>query len=328
MLIAPIFHNSYLSPKHAESQNKQKYEIQPSTENFRKFYLNFHSHCSHAVTSTSSSKLSDVSSNKSNNIFKSAINRSISFFSKITSSSGSNTPTTTASTSSKPAGSERNRESSSSETPSECSSPDSLKTELIFFKPIIREPKTPSSAKPVLLRIPSIRSTASSNDNYINSPCPSPFFIPITPRRESAFSRVGFCDDDEPLIVKPRPTKRKPKSPLKSSVTKRTKKDVHSPPKTKSKREVSKIAVKSKVDGKTEAVARKTRSMEAKKETEDFERQIQPPAALSKKVVESKSFKAPPKKTAKEISPGKRELTRTTSDDKPKRVTRSSSMKH
>lgn len=197
------------------------------------------------------------------------------------------------SSNSKPAESESNHESSSSETPeSDCSSPDSLKTEMIFFKPIIREPKTPSSStKPVLLRIPSIRSTASSTDRYISSPCPSPFFIPITPRRESAFTVVGCSDDvaDTQPIVKPMPTKRR--------YVKTSPKKIEKSPK-RIKREP---AGRKKEVTKTEnVISCKTRSMGKKNETK-----TQPKAA------------APAKKEVKK------------SQAEPvKRVTRSQSLKH
>lgn len=225
---------------------------------------------------------------------------------KITNSSGSNTPT-----SSKAVESEGNQESS---TPSDCSSPDSLKTELIFFKPITKEPKTASTTKPVLLRVPSIRSTASSTDRLISSPCPSPFFIPITPRRESAFSLVNVVEEETvgsktPLIVKPKATKRKyvKVSPQKSP--KRVKRDDKLVVKAKKAEE------KKKSKGKTEVIVavavRKTRSMD-KKENDDAPVPVKP---IVKKRVSSQTKKSSPK-----INP--------TTETSVTRITRSRSIKH
>lgn len=275
-------------------------------------------------TSSSSTKVSEASSStKYNNIFKSAFNRGITFLSKIANSSGSNTPSTSASTSSKPAESEINdHDSSSSETPSDCSSPDSLKTEMIFFKPITREPRTPSSAKPVLLRVPSIRSTASSTDRLLNSPCPSPFFIPITPRRQSAFSFVAVSEEDSrsadtQQVIKPRPTKRKnvKTSPEKSAASpKRIKKDAQPSQKSKKSRQLD--VEKPKAEAKTEK--RKTRSMEKKNYAEDDDDELfcLPTATSSvrrKTLPKSSPKKSPPKKQA---------------EKQPVRVLRSRSMKN
>lgn len=169
---------------------------------------------------------------------------------------------------------------------------------MIFFKPISREPKTPSSSKPVLLRVPSIRSTASSTDRHINSPCPSPFFIPITPRRQSAFSFVSHAEEsDGRSIVKPKATKRKRSkaSPVKSP--KRVKREAP--------------VVKAKAAAKTETVKRKTRSMETK---EEF---LTPAKSISKQ----KDFKTLPKAAAKKEVARKQPAVH-------QRVTRSQSLKH
>ncbi|CRK99387.1 CLUMA_CG012638, isoform A [Clunio marinus] len=240
MLVAPIFHNNYLSTKQSESQNND------------------------AVST--SVQATDSSSSKYNNIFKTAFTRGITFLSKIANSSASNTPTTSTSVGSKPTEYESNQDSnSSSDTSSNCSSPDSLKTEMIFFKPITREPKTPSSFKSVLLRVPSIRST-SSTDCHISSPCPSPFFIPIIPRRQSAFSLVGNVEDEfkeKQKIIKPKPTKRKS---IKTSPSK------HGPSSKRPKRDIltlNKLALHEQVPKKTVKTTheRKTRSMNKCKES-------------------------------------------------------------
>ena len=279
--------------------------------------------CSDAVsTSSSSIKSGEPSSSaKYNNIFKSAFNRGITFLSKIANSSGSNTPTTSASTGSKPAESEINHDSSSSETPSNCSSPDSLKTEMIFFKPITREPRTPSSTKPVLLRVPSIHSTASSTDRLLNSPCPSPFFIPITPRRQSAFSFVTINEEDSrgaesEQAVKPRPSKRKnaKTSPEKSSekVQKRVKNDEQSSTKTRKTRQVAEVIEEAKTE------KRKTRSMEKRNYFEDDDESFCLPAA---KIHRRAMPKSPEKKSPQKKQPA-------IAAKQPKRVLRSNCMKH
>lgn len=164
---------------------------------------------------SSQTKTNDGNSVAKFNIFKKALNKGMDFFSKIT-NNGSPSASSHASTGSKCQSDGQSSTKSTSvetSTPSDCSSPDSLMTELIFFKPICREPKTPSSNKPAVIRVPSVRSNVSSAQ--ISSPCPSPFFIPITPKRRlnSAFSFVGVDEEPEsgeeifdklPKVVKPR----------------------------------------------------------------------------------------------------------------------------
>lgn len=79
----------------------------------------------------------------------------------------------------------------------DCSSPDSIKTELMLFKPISCEPRTSSAANTKIIRVPSIRSTSSSSSNF-QSPRSSPFFIPITSNRQSAFSFVHIIESPQP----------------------------------------------------------------------------------------------------------------------------------
>jgi hypothetical protein len=271
------------------------------------------------VSSTSSStKAGETANSKNYNIFKSALNRSITFFSKIATNSGSITPTTSTSTSvSKPTGSESVHEiSSSSETPSDSSSPDSLQTELIFFKPIIREPKTPSSSKSVLLRVPSIRSTASSTDRHF-SPCPSPFFIPIA-KRQSAFTFVGDSKDDEKRkIIKPKATKRKDVKPPQIVPQKRMKQEA--PPRARISRQASSDSGKPKDNG-----TRNARSLRQTRSSEKKESSSTAPTA-------SQSFpkpRAPATKTAKKPSPRKNPPAPVKEAEVIKRVTRSQSLKH
>jgi hypothetical protein len=77
----------------------------------------------------------------------------------------------------------------------------------MLFKPIVREPRIASSTK--ILRPTSIRST--SSNSTIHTPSPSPFFIPITSQRQSAFSVVIHTNDTIPQkeIKKPKNVKRK-----------------------------------------------------------------------------------------------------------------------
>lgn len=166
-------------------------------------FLDIFSDNSSSPSASSLSKSSDGQSTKKyNNIFKTALNKGINFLSKIASSSSPSSSNTSTGSKCQSDGQRSSKSvSTESTTPSDCSSPDSLMTEMIFFKPICREPKTPSSNKPNLIRVPSIRSDASSTTDpvQISSPCPSPFFIPITPKRRlnSAFSFVGIEEHDE-----------------------------------------------------------------------------------------------------------------------------------
>lgn len=283
------------------------------------------------ASASSSSKISEAScsSNKYNNIFKSAFNKGITFLSKIANSSGSNTPNST-STGSKPADSDKNHDSSPSETPSDCSSPDSLKTEMIFFKPINREPKTASNTKSILLKIPTIR-TASSTEPYISSPCPSESpIIPITPKRQSAFSLVGFVEDDscyavpvgKPKIAKRRNCKPSPKKPE----PKRIKQEVETV-----KKSVKAASRKIKPDeslkekAKTEeivVISRKTRSMD--KQSQEVEQCTQ---AVSEKKDNKKSPRKKETIVVKE-RPQAKKAQSTAIEEQGKRVTRSQSLKH
>ncbi|CAO1401652.1 unnamed protein product [Diamesa hyperborea] len=173
MLVAPIFHASYLSPGTSNIKH------QPSTS---------------SVSSTTTSKSNDAST-KYNNIFKSALTRGISFLGKLTnaSTSNSNSPASTSSAT--------NPIETFAPITVPCSdsedSEDSFKSELIFFKPISSVPKT-TNLKPKLLRVPSIRLPSSaSTESCFSPPCISPF-IPIDPkfRRRSAFSVVNEMTDD------------------------------------------------------------------------------------------------------------------------------------
>lgn len=109
-----------------------------------------------------------------------------------------------------------------------------------------------------------MRSNASSTtttDIPISSPCPSPFFIPITPKRRSAFSFVGIdeCDEEEDE-EKDNKMKEVKKSSVKSQrkTTSVKRKIIQiSPEKTKP------LPKKVKVEPKT-SVVRKTRSMDKK----------------------------------------------------------------
>lgn len=106
--------------------------------------------------------------------------------------------------------------SSASSNEEECSSPDSIKTELMLFKPISREPRT-NSVNSKLVRLPSVRSV-SSTSSVVHSPCPSPFFIPIAPR-QSAFS---FVNQIRVQSIKSPKTKNKRKSTLVQSPEKKS----------------------------------------------------------------------------------------------------------
>lgn len=252
--------------------------------------------CSNAGSS-SGSKTSESSASNKSNIFKNAFNKSLNFFSKIASSSGSPS-TSTASTSSKPPGSD-NHGSSSSETPSDCSSPDSLKMELGHFKPINREPRTPSSTNPKVVRVPTVRSVSTSTDFVIHSPCPSPFFIPITPRRESAFSFVSVTDEEKATkLAKPKAKKRSAAGPIKPPAKRLKNKEPETPKSSeKTSTGARRISAKPKVEMKTDVVARKTRSMDAN-QAKDVDHPKATPG--KKKVPESKVFQVPhPKRSAK-----------------------------
>lgn len=116
-----------------------------------------------------------------------------------------------------------------------------------------------------------MRSNASSTtiEFPINSPCPSPFFIPITPKRRSAFTFVGIDERDEDEMVKKR-------NPVKHRNSIKRKITQTSPVST------SKVpaAKKGKID-KPKTEVRKTRSMD--KRSDD----ITPPKKKPNEVTKS-----------------------------------------
>lgn len=142
---------------------------------------------------------------------------------------------------------------------------------MIFFKPISREPKTPSNAKPLLLRVPSIK-TVLSTDPSISSPCPSESsVIPITPKRTSAFTIVGFVErfnhENEVIsIVKSKPVKRRNyKMSPKKPDPKRRREEAEIIPKTVTRKTVRDVEPKVKTKTETRGLfTRKTRSMDKK----------------------------------------------------------------
>ncbi|CAG9804707.1 unnamed protein product [Chironomus riparius] len=200
MLIAPIFKVDYLS-KQNEPHNSKIKDVSANVHN------------NPATTSTYS------------NIFKTALNRGTeliksTFLSKSTNfyNDSFELSTNVVNQASLPvkldntvnierSSSESSSSSSSTSSSSDhSSSPDSIKTELMLFKPIVREPRITSSTK--ILRPTSIRST--SSNSTIHTPSPSPFFIPITSQRQSAFSVVIHLNDTIPQkeIKKPKSVKR------------------------------------------------------------------------------------------------------------------------
>ncbi|XP_070496038.1 putative uncharacterized protein DDB_G0268590 [Chironomus tepperi] len=201
MLIAPIFKVDYLS-KQTEPHNSKIKDVSANVQ--------IKNNNNQASTSTYS------------NIFKTALNRGTELIKSTFLSKGTNfyelstNPASPVSLSDRfdtsynveRSSSESSCSSSSSSSSSDhSSSPDSIKTELMLFKPIVREPRTTSSTK--ILRLPSIRSTSSSST--IHTPSPSPFFIPISSQRQSAFSVVIHPNDAIPQkeIKKPKNVKRK-----------------------------------------------------------------------------------------------------------------------
>lgn len=158
---------------------------------------------------------------------------------------------------------------------------------MIFFKPISREPRTPSTVKPTIIRVPSMRSNASSTtiDFPINSPCPSPFFIPITPKRRSAFSFVGIdeCDEEE----EDSKMKEVKKNPVKSRTSVKRKIVQTSPEKLKPSPKKTKVEPKT-----SSVVVRKTRSMD--KKSDDLPNVIKKPQEVKKSHRRSIEIVAPP----------------------------------
>lgn len=168
------------------------------------------------------------------NIFKTAINRGTELIKSTFLSKNTNLCSTDLISSNvyqtKEQGNETENSSSSesSSSESECSSPDSIQTELMYFKPIAREARTPSSNDTKILRLPSVRSTSSGST--VQTPCPSPFFIPITSQRQSAFSFVSHILTDKNQVD----TLKKPKSMKRRNSTSENKKSDQSPKRKRS----------------------------------------------------------------------------------------------
>ncbi|KAG5682426.1 hypothetical protein PVAND_011779 [Polypedilum vanderplanki] len=184
MLIAPIFHNNYLTTK---EQSENQNVLTPNNHN---------------KTDSNDNSSTTVTTTSRYNIFKTAINRGTelirsTFLSKTnysdsfeSNSSPSTSVATTTTTTRNSVKIEPQNDESSSSSDSSSSSPDSIQNDLMYFKPINRELQTPLSSTKII-RIPSIRSTSSSSTTVVmQSPCPSPFFIPVSSQRHSAFSFV------------------------------------------------------------------------------------------------------------------------------------------
>lgn len=199
------------------------------------------------------------------------------------------------------------------------SSPDSIKTELMLFRPISREPRTISSIAKII-RVPSIRSTSSSTSSVVHSPCPSPFFIPITPNRQSAFSFVVHTNDSNdsatPPTLQPKTSNKRKGSKIlnaekksETSLKRQKRLDVTEaaivivPVKKQTRYSTSVKAEKNKCKEKTENI-RETRSRKRNLDQE-----------------ETKVFKSPQKPAAK------RKVTVSNVDDSERRITRSRSIK-
>lgn len=189
--------------------------------------------------------------------------------SPITISSRSTTPSSSSS-------------SSESESSDGGSSPDSIKTELMLFKPISREPRT-TSANATLIRVPSIRSTSSASSVKVHSPCPSPFFIPLTPCRQSAFTFV--VQNQSPPLPPPKTNKRKytKLSPEKKSEV-ASKRQKNSKVAEKSV-EVNKRPIRKNIAADIPSISKKTENI---RETRNNKRNSEP----------IKEFKSPQKKRA------------------------------
>jgi hypothetical protein len=253
-----------------------------------------------------------------------------SHFKPIPQKQQSDTPQTVSSDSSRSSSS-----SSASETQSEgdddCSSPDSIKTELMLFKPISREPRT-KSANAKLVRVPSIRST-SSTSSVVHSPCPSPFFIPMTPQRHSAFSFVQFesAAQLQPKTTNKRKLSKNTKDEKKSEeASPKRQKKVHAPSTVKKQTRTVKNAplqVEQK-DEKTENM-RETRSRK-RNLNESVVKVEEMKVALE---VAAKEFKSPLKPAPKRRNVAQKSLEDTAAvvgddNNNGRRVTRSRSMKY
>lgn len=217
---------------------------------------------------------SDTLTTNTYNILKTAINRGTELI-KGTFLKGSTVPTDSIDSKAIPINqikneiheTESDNESTSSESSSSsesvCSSPDSIMTELMYFKPIAREPRTPSVGTINILRLPSVRSTSSSSTT-IQTPCSSPFFIPISSKRRSAFSLVVHNNTTE-IDDNHTGTRKKPKKvKRKTSLTGENKKpDDKSPPKRrrcdrKTNTDIIKDSDSSRRNVKTEKLAKET----------------------------------------------------------------------
>lgn len=179
----------------------------------------------------------------------------------------------------------------------------------MLFKPIAREPRT-VSANAQLIRVPSIRST-SSTSSVIHSPCPSPFTIPLTPCRQSAFSFVKV-QSSPPKTNKRKRSKLSPEKKSEELTLKRQKKE---------KKTIEKVEVINKRHTrKSEALAPVmlpiSKKTEIVRETRSKRYSAEPTVAKP-----IKEFKSPQKKPAKERNSIVAPSTATAADDR--RVTRS-----
>lgn len=179
MLIAPIFHNSY------QLRSELQKDASPSVS-----YQN-----SNSSATTSKYNLFKSAFNRGTELIRNTFLPKSSNYSDASNSTFSSESTIRATSAcaqiahhgnfSKYFNSEFKEESCSSND-----SHDSIQTELMYFKPIDREVRTFSNDTKIL-KVPSIRSSTSLSTSLILSPCSSPFFIPITSQRQSAFSFVS-----------------------------------------------------------------------------------------------------------------------------------------
>jgi hypothetical protein len=125
-------------------------------------------------------------------MLKSALDRSITFLSKMANPKSVPTSTSEKQTQLAP------HLKRSISLDKDRSSSDSLKAEIFFFKPIVQEPKTSQNKASIILRIPPLRT--SSSERSICSPCPSPFLLGAP--RCSAFSFVRQTADKRKSLDK------------------------------------------------------------------------------------------------------------------------------
>lgn len=196
----------------------------------------------------------------------------------------------------------------------------------MLFKPISKEPRT-KSANAKLIRVPSIRST-SSTSSVVHSPCPSPFFIPMTPQRHSAFSFVQF----EPAQLPPKTTNKRKSFRNAANVEKksegaspkRQKKD-HAPVVKKQTRTVKNAPLDAKNEAEKTDNRRETRSQ--KRNSNEIVAKV-----VVVEAEPAKEFKSPLKPAPKRRNVVRKsmEVTATAliADDGGRRVTRSRSMKN